>query len=55
MYFMNALALAALWLIGFLTSTTLGGVIHVLLVIGILLVAARIVSGRNHARIGQGN
>jgi len=55
MYFVNAMVLAALWLIGFLTSTTLGGVIHVLLVIAILLVAARIFSGRNHERIGQGN
>jgi Family of unknown function (DUF5670) len=55
MYFVNAVVLAALWLIGILTSTTMGGVIHVLLVISILLVAARIISGRNHARIGQGN
>jgi len=55
MYFMNAVVLAALWLIGFLTSTTMGGVIHVLLVIAILLVVARIISGRNHVRIGQGN
>jgi hypothetical protein len=55
MYFMNAVVLAALWLIGFLTSTTMGGVIHILLLIAILLVAARIFSGRNHERIGQGN
>lgn len=55
MYFMNAVVLAALWLIGLLTSTTLGGVIHVLMVIAILLVVARTISGRNHVRIGQGN
>ena len=55
MYFVNAVVLAALWLIGFLTYTTLGGIIHVLLVIAILLVVARIISGRDHASIGQGN
>ena len=55
MYYVNAVVLTILWLIGFLTSITLGGVIHVLLVIAILLVAARIISGRNYNRIGQGN
>ncbi|HSL90058.1 MAG TPA: lmo0937 family membrane protein [Ignavibacteriaceae bacterium] len=55
MYYINALVLAALWLIGFLTSTTMGGIIHVLLVIAILFIVARIISGRNHVRIGQGN
>ena len=55
MYFINAMVLAALWLIGFLTSFTMGGVIHVLLVIAIMLVLARVISGRNHVRIGQGN
>ena len=55
MYFVNAVVLAALWLIGFLTSITLGGVIHVLLAIAILLVVVRVISGRNHVRIGQGN
>ena len=55
MYFINAVVLAGLWLIGFLTSTTLGGFIHVLLVIAILLAVARIISGRRYARIGQGN
>ena len=55
MYFMNAVVLAALWLIGYLTSYTLGGVIHVFLGIAIMLVLVRVISGRNHVRIGQGN
>jgi len=55
MYFGSAAILIALWLLGFLTSVTMGGVIHVLLVIAILLVLTRIINGRDHVRIGQGN
>ena len=55
MYFINAVVLASLWLLGFLTSYTLGGVIHVFLGIAIMLVLVRVISGRNHMRIGQGN
>jgi hypothetical protein len=39
--------LVILWLLGMLTSYTLGGFIHILLVIAIVVVLLRIVQGRN--------
>jgi hypothetical protein len=39
--------LIILWLLGMLTSYTLGGFIHILLVIAILVVLIRIIQGRN--------
>jgi hypothetical protein len=35
-----------LWLLGLITSNTMGGFIHVLLVIAIVVVLVRIISGR---------
>lgn len=34
------------WLIGVVTSTLLGGFIHLLLVIGIIMILIRIIQGR---------
>ena len=42
--------LLALWLLGVITSYTLGGVLHVLLVIAIVLFLVHIIQGRS---IGQ--
>lgn len=41
-----AVILIVLWLLGLVTSTTLGGFIHVLLVIAIVVVLLRVISGR---------
>lgn len=41
-----AVILIVLWLLGMVTSYTMGGVIHVLLVIAIVVVLLRIISGR---------
>jgi hypothetical protein len=41
-----AVVLVALWLLGLMTSYTLGGFIHVLLVIAIIVVLFRIFTGR---------
>ena len=38
--------LLVLWLLGVVTSYTLGGFIHVLLVIAIVVVLLRLISGR---------
>ena len=38
--------LIILWLLGLVTGTTIGGLIHVLLVIAIIVVLVRIISGR---------
>ncbi len=39
--------LVILWLLGLVTSYTLGGFIHILLVIAIVIMAIRIIQGRN--------
>lgn len=41
-----AMILIALWLLGFITSYTLGGFIHILLVVAVIVVLLRIISGR---------
>ena len=41
-----AVILVVLWLLGMVTSTTMGGLIHVLLVIAIVVVLIRVISGR---------
>jgi hypothetical protein len=38
--------LLVLWLLGFVTSNTMGGLIHILLVIAIVVVLVRVISGR---------
>ncbi len=38
--------LLVLWLLGLVTSYTLGGVIHVLLVIAVVLVVVRLIQGK---------
>lgn len=43
---MIAMILIVLWLLGLLTSYTLGGFIHILLVIAVIAVLLRIISGR---------
>jgi len=42
--------LLVLWLLGLVTSYTLGGFIHILLVIAIVVVLIRIIQGRNPLR-----
>lgn len=41
-----AVVLLILWLLGFITSATFGGWIHVLLVIALIVVVVRLVQGR---------
>ena len=47
MLFTIAVILIILWLLGIVTSYTLGGFIHVLLVIAIVVVLLRLIRGRN--------
>ena len=47
MLYTIALVLIILWLLGLVTSYTLGGFIHALLVIAIIVVLVRIISGRS--------
>jgi len=41
-----AAALIALWVLGLATSTTLGGFIHVLLVISVVVLLVGVIGGR---------
>ena len=43
------LILAVLWLLGLVTSTTMGGLIHVLLVVAVIMVLVNLLSGRRRA------
>ncbi|HLZ43354.1 MAG TPA: lmo0937 family membrane protein [Candidatus Sulfotelmatobacter sp.] len=42
-----AVVLLILWLLGMVSSYTLGGFIHILLVLAVIVVLIRIIQGRN--------
>jgi hypothetical protein len=42
-----AVILIVLWLLGMVSSYTLGGFIHILLVLAIIVVLVRLIQGRN--------
>lgn len=46
MLYTIAVVLIILWLLGVVTSYTLGGFVHILLVIAIVVILLRIISGR---------
>jgi hypothetical protein len=46
MLYTIAVVLLILWLLGLVTSTTVGGFIHILLVIAIVMVLVNLISGR---------
>lgn len=41
-----AIVMVVLWLLGFITSYTMGGLIHILLVMAIVMILVRVVQGR---------
>ena len=47
MLYTIAVILIILWLLGLVTGTTIGGLIHVLLVIAIIMILLRVISGRS--------
>ena len=42
-----AVILLILWLLGFITSYTVGGFIHILLVVAIVMILVRLIRGEN--------
>ena len=50
MLYTIAIVLLVLWLLGLVTSTTMGGFIHILLVIAVVMVLVNLISGRGRAR-----
>ena len=49
MLYTVAIVLLVLWALGLVTSTTMSGFIHVLLVIAIVMILLRVISGRRVA------
>ena len=47
MLYTIAVVLIILWLLGMVTAFTMGGLIHILLVIAIVVVLLRVISGRS--------
>ena len=47
MLYTIAIILLVLWLLGLVTGATLGGFIHILLAIAIVMVLLRVISGRS--------
>jgi len=48
MLYAIAVILIILWLLGLVSSYTMGGFIHVLLVIAIVVILVNVISGRKH-------
>jgi hypothetical protein len=46
MLYTLAVVLLVLWLLGLVSSYTMGGFIHVLLVIAVVVILVRVISGR---------
>lgn len=46
MLYTIAVVLLVLWLLGLVTSYTLGGFVHILLVVAIVMILVNIISGR---------
>jgi hypothetical protein len=44
------IVLLVLWLLGVVTSYTMGGFIHILLIVAIVVVLLRVIQGRNPLR-----
>jgi len=49
MLYTLAMVLVVLWLLGLVTSYTMGGFIHILLVVAIVMVLVNLISGRRSA------
>lgn len=46
MLYTIAVVLIVLWLLGMVTAYTMGGIIHILLVIALIMILVRLISGR---------
>lgn len=48
MLYTIAVILLVLWLLGLVTSSTFGGFLHILLVVAVVMVILRLLTGRSH-------
>jgi len=51
MLYTFAVVMILLWLLGFLSSYTMGGFIHILLVVAVVMLLVRIIGGRKTASL----
>lgn len=51
MLYTVAVVMILLWLLGLLSSSTMGGFVHILLVVALVLVLVRIISGRRNLQL----
>ena len=51
MLYTIAVVLIILWLLGLVTSYTIGGFIHILLVVAVIMILLRLLSGRGLSRL----
>lgn len=49
MLYTFALVMIILWLLGFVSGTTMGGLIHILLVVAVIMVLVNVIQGRRIA------
>jgi hypothetical protein len=49
MFYTIAVVLVVLWLLGMLTSYTLGGLIHLLLILALISILLRVIGGKRFA------
>jgi predicted ferric reductase len=49
MLYTIAMVLIVLWLVGLVTSYTMGGFIHILLVVALIVILLRVITGRSVA------
>lgn len=47
MLYTVAVVLVILWLLGLVTSYTIGGFIHILLVVAVIMILVRLIRGQN--------
>jgi hypothetical protein len=47
MLYTIAVILLVMWILGLVTSTTMGGFIHILLVVAVVMVLVNLISGRS--------
>jgi hypothetical protein len=46
MLYTIAIVLVVLWLLGLITSFTMGGLIHILLVVAVIMIVVQLIQGR---------
>jgi hypothetical protein len=50
MLYTVAVVMLVLWVLGLLSANTMGGFVHILLVVAVVMILVRIISGRRIAR-----